>query len=43
MYKNRSYNFYFIDKNNYFAKDLGLGSGTFLKCQTNTHTVLRNG
>jgi hypothetical protein len=32
-----------IVKNHYFVKDLGLGSGTFLRCQTTFHSVLRNG
>lgn len=28
-----------IDKNHYFIKDLGLGSGTFLRTQIKTHSV----
>jgi hypothetical protein len=32
-----------LDKNNYVIKDLGLGSGTFLRTQTGIHSSLRNG
>ena len=32
-----------IDKNHYLIKDLGLGSGTFLRTQIGVHTALRNG
>jgi hypothetical protein len=32
-----------IDKNQYFIKDLGLGSGTFLRTLITAHSALRNG
>ena len=32
-----------LDKNQYFIKDLGLGSGTFLRTLITAHSALRNG
>jgi hypothetical protein len=37
--KSFNLNLLYIVKNCYLVKDLGLGSGTFLRCQTEVHSV----